>query len=64
MKNNLKKIRLQNEISQEKLARIVDVSLTTIQNIENQNSEPKVILAIKIKKALNCKTVEELFNED
>lgn len=64
MKNYLKKFRNEKGISQEKLARIVDVSLNTIQNIENKNYEPRIGLAIKIKRALNIKEIEELFNVD
>lgn len=61
MDNNLKKIRNEQGITQEKLARIVDVSLNTIQNIENKGFEPRITLAIKLKRALNVKNIEELF---
>lgn len=62
--NNLKIVRTNKNITQEKLARIVDVSLRTIQNIENKNYEPGVYLALRIKKALNVKDIEELFIND
>jgi DNA-binding XRE family transcriptional regulator len=62
--NNLKEIRNQKKMAQEKLARLVDVSLRTIQNIENKNYEPGVYLALRIKKALEVKNIEELFNID
>lgn len=64
MKNKLKEIRMKNNITQENLARKVDVTLNAIQNIENKNTEPKVGLAIKLKRALNVKNIEELFNID
>lgn len=62
--NRVKEIRIKQGITQEKLARIVDVSLNTIQNIENQGREPRIKLAIKIKKALNVLDIEELFPLD
>jgi len=58
--NNVKDFRIKKGLTQEKLARICDVTLNTIQNIENKNYNPKVDLAIKIKKALNT-DIEELF---
>lgn len=64
MKNKLKEIRNKNKITQENLARKVDVTTSSIQNIENKNYEPGVGLAIKIKRALNVKDIEELFNID
>lgn len=64
MKNKVKQIRLKKELSQEKLARIVDCTTSTIQNIENKNYEPRIGLAIKLKRALQVENVEELFNLD
>lgn len=58
--NNLKIYRINAGISQENLARICNVSLRTIQNIENKDSNPSVYLAIKIKNALQCK-LEDIF---
>lgn len=61
-KNNLKDLRMEKNLSQEKLARIIEVSVRTIQNIE-KNSNTDIETAFKIKKALNCKNIEEIFKE-
>lgn len=63
MKNNLKAIRLEKNVTQEKLARIVDISLRQVQNIESGKSSPNVYLAIKIKKALKVENIEDIFYE-
>lgn len=60
MENKLKKLREKNKISQEKLARIVDVSSKTIYRIE-KTKNTDVQTALKIAKALNSK-VEDIFN--
>lgn len=59
MENKLKKLREKNKISQEKLARIVDVSSKTIYRIE-KTKNTDVQTAIKIAKALNS-NVEDIF---
>lgn len=64
MKNNVKIKRQKLKISQEKLARLVDCTISTIQNIENKNSDTSVYIAIKLKRALQCENVEELFIVD
>lgn len=61
MINNIKISRKSINMTQEELARICDVSLRQIQNIESGVSIPRVDLAIKIKKALNVKDIEDLF---
>lgn len=61
MKNNLEKIRNKLKISQEQLARLINVSSTTIRNIEKNRSIPSVDIAIKIKKILKVKDIEEIF---
>jgi putative transcriptional regulator len=58
--NKVKLLRTSLEISQEKLADIVDVTRLSIISIEKQRYEPSVGLAIRLAKALNS-TVEELF---
>lgn len=58
----LKYYRMKKGYSQEKLARAVDVSLRTIQNIERKNNTD-VKTAIKISKVLEV-TIEELFKEE
>lgn len=58
--NRVKEYRLNLEMSQEKLARLCDVSLRTIQNIENKDYAPNIYLALKIKNALQC-NLEDIF---
>lgn len=60
--NKIKELRKNKNLSQERLARKVDVSVRTIQNIE-KNSNTDLETAFKIKKALEAKNIEEIFNE-
>lgn len=60
LKNNLKEIRVTNELSQEALAESVGVTRQTIISIEKGVYQPSVGLAIKLAKKLK-KTVESLF---
>ena len=60
LKNNLKEIRVANELSQEALAESVGVTRQTIISIEKGVYQPSVGLAVKLAKKLN-KTVESLF---
>jgi putative transcriptional regulator len=60
LKNNLKEIRITNELSQEALAESVGVTRQTIISIEKGIYQPSVGLALKLAKKLN-KTVESLF---
>ncbi len=62
MINNLKKIRTKKEITQQELATYADISLSQLRNIENNRSIPTIVIALKIKKALNVKNIEELFD--
>jgi DNA-binding XRE family transcriptional regulator len=64
MVNKVKIVRLSRKMSQEKLAREIDISLNQMKNIENERSIPSVFTALKIKKALRCITIEELFDID
>lgn len=59
--NNITKARKEKGLSQEKLAKLIDVSYKTIYRIE-KNENTDVRTAIKIAKILE-KTVEELFSE-
>lgn len=59
--NKVKQYRQQAKLTQEELARICDTTLNNIQKIESGKSNPGIYLAIKIKKALNVATIEELF---
>lgn len=60
MINNVQKIRKYNKLTQEHVARAVDISLNSYQNIEAEKQTPSVKTALKIAKVLNCK-VEDLF---
>ncbi len=60
MKNNLKEIRTENNLTQEGLAAMVNVSRQTIISIEKDYYIPTTVLALKLAKKLNTK-VEELF---
>jgi len=58
--NNIKKIRIHNNKTQEELARMLDISLRSYQNIENNKQIPNVVTALKLAKILNT-IVENLY---
>jgi len=61
LKNNLKKCRFLNgEITQEELAKRVEISRQTIHSIETGKFNPSVKLALLIAKEFNLK-LEEIF---
>lgn len=60
MKNRLEEIRKENGITQEELARAVEVSRQTIGSLENGRYNPSIILAFKIARFFNL-TIEEIF---
>ena len=60
MKNNLEKIRKEKGISQEELAKALEVSRQTIGSLENGRYNPSIILAFKIAKYFNL-SIEEIF---
>ena len=60
MKNRLEEIRKENGITQEDLARAVEVSRQTIGSLENGRYNPSIILAFKIARFFNLK-IEEIF---
>ncbi|MGL4740550.1 MAG: helix-turn-helix transcriptional regulator [Sarcina sp.] len=60
MKNLLEEIRKKNKISQEDLARELEVSRQTISSLEKGRYNPSIILAFKIAKYFNL-TIEEIF---
>ena len=59
-KNQLKKVREQKSLSQEKLANLVDVTRQTIISIERGRYVPSLELALKLSRILKCR-VEDLF---
>lgn len=60
MKNNLHVLRAERRLSQEDLAKKLDVSRQTINAIEREKYDPSLPLALKIAKVFN-KKVEEIF---
>ena len=60
MKNYVKEVRIKRELTQVKLAEMVNVSRQTIISIETSRYTPSVILAIKLADVLDMK-VETLF---
>ncbi len=56
--NLLKKIRLSLSISQEELARKLDISLRHYQNIEQEKSIPNIYTALKLCKILKIDPFE------
>lgn len=57
---DLKEARELNKITQEEMAKEIDISLTHYRNIERKRSIPNVVIAIKIAKTLG-ERVEDLF---
>ncbi len=60
MKNNLKVLRAIKNISQEDLAKIIQVSRQTINAMEKGKYAPSTILALKLARFFE-KTVDEIF---
>lgn len=60
MKNNIKIERAIKNITQEDLAKVIEVSRQTINSIENNRYVPSTILALKISKLFG-KSVNEIF---
>ncbi len=58
--NNVQNYRTKSKITQEELAKAVDVTRQTIIAIEKGNYTPSVLLALKIAKYFNT-TVDKLF---
>ncbi len=62
MKNNIKALRKKKDLTQEELAKILDVTRQTINAIENDKYNPTLDLALKIAKYFDL-PVEEVFKE-
>ena len=60
MKNTLHILRAERRLSQDDLAKLVDVSRQTINAIEREKYDPSLPLALKIAKVFK-KKVEEIF---
>lgn len=63
MKNKIKVYRAMNNLTQEELAKKVDVTRQTILAIEKGKYVPSLTLALKISKEFKT-TVEEVFNNE
>ena len=53
MRNNIRQLREELNISQEQLASLADISVEELDDIENNRLIPSLITANNIKKALN-----------
>tara|TARA_R100001369_G_scaffold954_3_gene3068 strand:- start:16981 stop:17172 length:192 start_codon:yes stop_codon:yes gene_type:complete len=60
MKNKIKVLRAEHELTQEQLAEKVDVSRQTINAIEKEKFDPSLSLAFKISKLFNL-SIENVF---
>ncbi len=60
MKNNLEEIRKEKGITQEDLAKILEVSRQTVGSLENGRYNPSIILAFKIARYFEM-AIEEIF---
>ena len=60
MKNRLEEIRKQKGITQEELAKILEVSRQTVGSLENGRYNPSIILAFKIARYFEM-TIEYIF---
>lgn len=60
MNNRLEEIRKKNQVTQEELATILEVSRQTISSLEKGRYNPSIILAFKIARYFNM-SIEEIF---
>lgn len=60
MKNRLEEIRKANDITQEQLARDLEVSRQTIGSLENGRYNPSILLAFRIARYFHL-TIEDIF---
>jgi len=63
MRNEIRKLRTDRELSQQLLAEAVDVSRQTINSIEKERYTPSLPLAIALARFFG-KAVEEVFHAD
>jgi len=64
MKNKIKVLRAEHELTQEQLAEKVDVSRQTINAIEKGKFDPSLPLAFKISKLFNLSMEDIFLNEN
>lgn len=63
MKNNIKLHRTQHDLTQEELAKEVNVTRQTINSIERGRYDPSLTLSFKLAYYFDCQ-IEELFQPD
>ncbi|MCC7553382.1 MAG: helix-turn-helix transcriptional regulator [Methanobacteriaceae archaeon] len=63
MKNKLKVFRAMDDITQEELAKNLDITRQTILSIEKEKYDPSLKLAFKIAKYFNV-NIEDIFFDD
>ena len=63
MKNRLKVLRAERDLSQAQLADLLDVSRQTVNAIETEKYDPSLPLAFKIAALFGCK-IEDIFQPD
>ena len=63
LRNRLRELRAERDLTQAALAELVGVSRKTINTIENEVFVPSTLLALKLAQALGLK-VEDLFSLD
>ncbi len=61
LKTNIKELRKEVGLSQQKLGELVGVTRQTINALENARYNPSLILAYKITKILGKELIEEVF---
>lgn len=64
MKTQIRYLRQEMGLSQQKLGDKVGVTRQTINALENGRYNPSLLLAHKITKVLNCRYIEEVFFMD
>jgi putative transcriptional regulator len=60
LKNNIKNLRAKHDLTQDKLAELLNVSRQTIISLEKERYNPSIILAFELARIFNCR-IEEIF---
>jgi putative transcriptional regulator len=63
LKNSIRRLRFENNMTQEELALRTGVSRQTVMSIERGQTNPSVLLALKIASALNSPVTEVFWME-
>lgn len=61
MKNRIREIRKEKNMTQEELAKTIGVTRQTIASLENGRYSPTIIVAYRITKVLGYKIIEDVF---